>query len=83
MTLNSTDYKRILLLKTEKSKQIRFDWNREREERFSDGRAQSEASSVEQETEYRNSSQKSEKNQDLEESWIRRHEDQDDQASTD
>ena len=34
-------------------------------------------------TEYQNSSQKSEKNQDLEESWIRRLEDQDDQASTD
>ena len=64
-------------------KQIRFDWNREREERFSEGRVQSETSAVDQKTEYQNSSQKSEKNQDLEESWIRRHEDQDDQASTD
>ena len=38
---------------------------------------------VKQETEYRSSSQKSEKNQVLGESWIRRLEDQPDQALTD
>ena len=54
-----------------------------REKRFSEGRALSEASSGDQETEYQNSSQKSEKNQNLEESWIRRLEDQPDRASTD
>ena len=59
------------------------------EERFSKGRAWSEEPRVSRKTEYQNFSQRSEKNQDLEEGRIRRknswrsHEDQDDQAPTD
>ena len=56
---------------------------REREKILRRERAQGEASEADQETEYRNSSQKSKKNQVLEESWIRRLEDQPDRASTD
>ena len=53
------------------------------EKRFSEERTRGEASEADQETEYRISSQKSEKNQVLGESWIRRLEDQPDQALTD
>ena len=74
MTLNLTDYKRVLLLRFKVTSNIRIEIKeseqieiQEREKRFSEGRAWSEASSVKQEIEYQNSSQKSEKNQVLKE----------------
>ena len=93
MILNSTNYKRLLLLKIQKEND-RIEWDQlryqEREKRYSQrGEYRVKNLKLSKKTKYWNSSQKSEKNQDLEEGWIRsknswrRLEDQDDQASTD